>query len=314
MPNSHLSAHDRYVRSCFAHPALAKEFLSRYLDEPILEGMDLSSLALTKESYIKDTLRQKVTDLLYTVNYQGKPGYLYILIEHASTPHPLLPFRVLGYMSSIMEDHIKHTKTRTLPIIYPLIFYTGKYQYRYSTDLFDLFGDKKNLAKSLYQKPFSLIDLHNISESELEKFECFHGVGLALKYIRSSDLLKKIGKILKVLKGTLDAGKGDYIGATLSYLCEAAQIDDQAAFAKIIRDSLTETEMEDHVQTLAEYWQKEGMEKGRKEGALENAYAIARNLLGMGLGVDGVAKGTGLSIEQIRTLKRNSTQDGRQSA
>ena len=47
---------------------------------------------------------------------------------------------------------------------------------------------------------------------------------------------------------------------------------------------------------------KEGREEGREEGVAKEKLATAKRLLGMGLTQEQVAKGTGLSIEEIERL------------
>lgn len=47
---------------------------------------------------------------------------------------------------------------------------------------------------------------------------------------------------------------------------------------------------------------KEGRKEGREEGVAKEKLATAKRLLGMGLTQEQVAKGTGLSIEEIERL------------
>ena len=47
---------------------------------------------------------------------------------------------------------------------------------------------------------------------------------------------------------------------------------------------------------------EEGREEGREEGIAKEKLATAKRLLGMGLTQEQVAKGTGLSIEEIERL------------
>ena len=46
----------------------------------------------------------------------------------------------------------------------------------------------------------------------------------------------------------------------------------------------------------------EGKREGKREGKLEGKLEAAKNFLAMGLPVDKVAKGTGLSEEEVRAL------------
>ena len=47
----------------------------------------------------------------------------------------------------------------------------------------------------------------------------------------------------------------------------------------------------------------QGISQGIKQGAYEKAVDTAKNLISMGLSIEQIAKGTGLSLEVIQTLK-----------
>ncbi|MEN8236602.1 MAG: Rpn family recombination-promoting nuclease/putative transposase [Pseudomonadota bacterium] len=144
---SRLSPHDRYARSSLLQPKVAREFFNEHLPVAIKKCVDLSSLAPQKESYINDKLHAKVVDILFSVDFAGEDGYLYLLIEHASTPDPLLPLRMLQYVLAIMEEHCRRTGESKLPIVFPMIFYTGRKEYKHSTNIYDLFGKHKKLSR-----------------------------------------------------------------------------------------------------------------------------------------------------------------------
>ena len=65
-------------------------------------------------------------------------------------------------------------------------------------------------------------------------------------------------------------------------------------------------DIKNSIDTAKEEGREEGREKGRKEGREEGVakekLATAKRLLGMGLTQEQVAKGTGLSIEEIERL------------
>ena len=48
---------------------------------------------------------------------------------------------------------------------------------------------------------------------------------------------------------------------------------------------------------------QQGISQGIKQGAYEKAVDTAKNLISMGLSIEQIAKGTGLSLEVIQTLK-----------
>jgi len=167
MDNRISTPHDRFFRSMMADNKVIQEFFEQNLPVNIRGIIDFDSISPQKDSFIDDHLRLQIADLLYSVEFNGQLGYLYLLVEHQSTPSELMPFRVLKYMVAIMEHHLNKTGKNQLPIIYPLIIYNGHRKYNYSTDLFDLFGDKKELAQDILWKPYNLIDLSKIPDKKL---------------------------------------------------------------------------------------------------------------------------------------------------
>ncbi len=309
-----ISPHDRYVRQAFSHMPLVREFLEHHLPSEVLKRIDLSGLAPVKDSFVEDNLRQKTADLLYTVPFRNSPGYMYILIEHTSSSHPRTPFRVFQYTDKIMEQHMRRNKSNILPIVYPIVFYTGERPFRHSTDIFDMFGDEKKLARFIYSKSISLIDLNHISNAELESFQYFQALGLVMKYIRSPKLLSSFQKALRVLDKLPGTNAEDigYLQSTVSYIWEAAAAENFDPFAKMIRTTLNEKG--ELFMTIAEMLRQEGREEGEKRGEHKRSKTIAGNLLDMGLGISGVAQGTGLSIEEVKVLQEQRSLDLHQSA
>src|SRR3990167_6933385 len=165
MPKNPLSPHDRYTRSLMANPKVIDEFFQKHLPKKDKEILDFSSIQIRKESYIDDSLKLKIVDMLFEAKFDSRPGFLYLLFEHASKPHKMLPFRMLNYVIAIMNEHVKNTKKNKLPLVYPLVLYSGEKPYTSSMDIFDLFSkNEKKLAQETLFLPYHLIDLTKISD------------------------------------------------------------------------------------------------------------------------------------------------------
>ncbi len=251
------------------HPKVAAEFFQKNLPEKIKNRMDFSSLKLKKESFIDDSLKLQIADMLFSVNFNKKPGFLYLLVEHASTPNPLLPFRILKYIIAIMEDHLKRTNTRILPFVYPLVLYTGKKAYPYSMDLFDLFSpDEKNLAQETLYASYPLIDLSQETDEELEKYLWFGSMSLLLKHIHDPDILPFFKGFLALLKEIEKQGETRYIYTVISYIAIAGKLPCKEDFIKTVKHLETvdeEKTMKTFVEYLNEDLFKTGFESGRQK-------------------------------------------------
>ena len=187
MPN-HLAPHDRLLRTIMAKPKVIKEFFNGYLPIDIKSQLDLDSIQLQSESFLDDQLRTQATDLLYKTRFGKKSGYLYLLIEHQSMANKLLAFRLLKYIMAIMEYHLEISKDKQLPIVYPIVLYNGKKSYNYSTDIFDLFGDQRELAANIFCQPYQLLDLQQVTDKKLKNHLWFGVLARLMKHIYSTEL------------------------------------------------------------------------------------------------------------------------------
>lgn len=75
----------------------ARDFFDIHLPEHIRSLCDFNTLALTNSSFIDKKLRSRLSDVLYTVQTEVGDGYLYLLIEHQSTPDKLMSWRLMHY-------------------------------------------------------------------------------------------------------------------------------------------------------------------------------------------------------------------------
>ena len=159
--------HDKAFKIAMSDIRVAKDFFSHYLSEKIKSIIDLDKLNLENGSFIDDDLNTAETDILYRVGFRAKPtqAYLYLLAEHLSKPDRWIAFRIIKYQCRIADQYLKQNpKVKHLPIIIPIIFYNGERNYGYSTSIFDLFAEHKELAQDLYLAPFKLVDLNHIPD------------------------------------------------------------------------------------------------------------------------------------------------------
>jgi predicted transposase/invertase (TIGR01784 family) len=94
MANSYLTPHDRFFRSMMTDPKVIREFFEQHLPANIRTVINFDSIQHEKESFINDKLRLQIADMLYSAEFGDQLGYLYLLIEHQSTPNELITTRV----------------------------------------------------------------------------------------------------------------------------------------------------------------------------------------------------------------------------
>lgn len=210
-------------------------------------------------------------------------------------------------MTIIMDHHLGKTDSQELPLIDPLILYTGKTPFNYSMDLFELCGAHKALAKSTFTNPYHLVDLTQVSDKALKDYHWFGAAALVAKHIRDHDILPTLRDVVKTLKILEEKGEEGYIYIVISYVVEAGEVLDKQAFVETIPQGLASLN-EERAMTVLEQFKPEfynrRLEEGKLEAKLEALPKVAYNLLDSGINFEQLTQATGLSIDEIEKLRK----------
>jgi predicted transposase/invertase (TIGR01784 family) len=257
------SPHDRFFKNMMADPRVVKDFFKEYLPVKYQEIINLEKIVLQKEGYVDQDLKLKMIDLLYLTEFNNQEGYVSILIEHQSQPERILPFRILRYMISVMEHHLKTYKD--LPVVLPLILYTGRRSYEYSTCFFDLFKER-DLVKDIFLNPFKLIDLSKIPDEKLKKHLWTGVFTRVMKHIHDEDFLPALKALIPELEIiSLSGYNGEtFIETVLSYVMTSSETSDKKEYIKTIESELSKGEK--LMTTIAQDFIEQGMQKGILQG------------------------------------------------
>ena len=155
--------HDSLFRAVFSDPATAVGFVRAYLPESVSAELQWSTLALRNNTFIDDELRDSESDLLFAINRQsGRSAWLYVLLEHQSTPSHWLRYRLLKYCCRIWDrDRDQSPKESELRPIVPLVFYQGAQPWKHSTEFSELFAEEVRVWPWLPRFRHLLIDQSN---------------------------------------------------------------------------------------------------------------------------------------------------------
>ncbi len=302
--------HDAFVRQVMSDLRVAREFFTVHLPEDIKQQIDLNVLQLQPRSHINEVRKEAIVDLLYKTKLQdGEEAYLYLIVEHQSSADELMAFRILKYTCNIMEDHLQKTKTKKLPLVYPLVIYHAPRVYPYSTDIKDLVAGPRELIDRYFLKPFHLIDLGRVSDEELKSHPWVGIMELALKHIFSKNLMAALRGMAEPMRGVVILGGENYVSIVLEYVLDRGDIKNKQDFFELINEQIS-TEVGEKIMTLREQFIEEGFNRGKlegkHEGKLEGKHeaelALAKKLLAAGLELRFVAEMTNLSLEKLALL------------
>jgi hypothetical protein len=294
--------HDKFFKELMSRKESAEDFLRYYLPPEIVNKLDLSTLSISKDSFVDKELGEHFSDILYQINLRdGQQAKVYVLIDHKSSPDGLVAFQLLRYMVRAWEYSLKQQKAErkkekekaqcegkkrrrhqklTLTPILPVVFYHGEREWAVSKTLDTLFGNMpQELTSFVPNYQYFLCDVTKINDEDI-KGEPFLQAGLMLlKYIFRQDLSDKLLEIYSPLKEVEEQQKRrDFVETTLYYLSSAARQLRTDKLEKAVTEALSEGGA--LMATLVERWLEQGRQEVRQE---EKRNGL---LLGIQMGLD----------------------------
>lgn len=227
------SPHDALFRHTFSQPEHAAALFRSKLPAEVVAVVDWGSLTLEPGSFVDDELTWRHADLLFRVSIAGKEAYLYLLVEHQSAPHPLMPLRLLHYVARIWDTRVRqNANLKHLPAVFPLVVYHGATAWNEAVTLGELIDLddvlKTSLAAHLPQLHMALDDLSTQTESELRSRALSHlGTLTALCLQRLSltlDPIADLRRLFDLFAAVTASPRGlDALTAILQYVFEVAE-------------------------------------------------------------------------------------------
>lgn len=313
--------HDTFFKNSMADLTVAREFFLEYLPAHVSKDIDFSTLRQEKEEFLDRVLRPGQVDVLFSVKFKkDKDLYIWPLVEHQSTQDRFLPFRVLKYALRICEFYLNKDKNnKELPLVLPIVFYTGRDPYKKPLLLWDLFPEPA-LAKEFLGGPLRLIELRTIPDARLRSQHMLGFSSLVMKHIGDDNILFFLKRMnVEILKVSIE--NFPLIESAFWYILEKAESADEEKVIEAFRDSVSEDKRE-RIMTIAESLKKkgielgliQGLEKGKQEGLQEGLQKgrqeqtrlIAQKFLNQGIDIHLVSQATGLSEDELKNLSQDS--------
>src|SRR5215468_2821404 len=163
--------HDLMVHAVLSDVTEASSFLQAYLPGDVSQELNWSTLRLVEGSFVDEALRGSEADLLYEVErvLSQDAVWLYILLEHQSTPDRWMRFRLLKYCCRIWDQSFRdQPEQRELRAIVPLVFYQGERRWTYSREFADLFAESVRDWPGVPRFAHELIDQSGMRPEEVQ--------------------------------------------------------------------------------------------------------------------------------------------------
>ncbi|EDQ8707982.1 Rpn family recombination-promoting nuclease/putative transposase [Salmonella enterica] len=304
--------HDGLFKLFLREPDTARDFLAVHLPADIRAQVRLDTLKLEPGSFVDQKLRELHSDVLYSVEAaEGHAGYIYCLVEHQSTADRMMAWRMMRYSMAVMDAHLKKGND-TLPVVVPLLFYQGTVRpYPYSTDWMDCFYVPA-LAREVYSRPWPLVDVSVMEDSELQSHRRMALLELVQRDIRHRDAASLLRDVVQLIR--LAGNTREQVEAVLCYIIYNGMTSESITpflyelageipeYKELIMGTIAQQLKEEGIQLGIQQGIQQGIEQGIEQARLvaqqkllETAYALLDN----GVSLDVVIKSTGLSRETL---------------
>ncbi|QSF21364.1 Rpn family recombination-promoting nuclease/putative transposase [Citrobacter freundii] len=278
--------HDAVFKQFLYHPDTARDFLDIYLPSTLRELCDLQTLKLESGSFIEDSLRASYSDVLWSLKTNEGDGYIYVVIEHQSSPDAHMPFRLMRYAMAAMQRHLD-AGHKTLPLVIPMLFYHGALSpYPFSLCWLDEFDDPI-VARQLYSATFPLVDITVIPDDEIMQHRRIALLELMQKHIRKRDLMGLVEQLVSLL--ATGYANDSQLKTLFNYMMQFGNTPHVDKFIREVAQRVPQ--QKESLMTIAEVLQQEAKQ--------QEALRIAQMMLANGISHEIILKITGLSAKDL---------------
>ena len=265
--------HDKFCKEILTRRENAVSFFREYLPEDLSARADWRTLKIVKATFISPTsqqLKERFSDILYTVRVKGATVFIYLLFERRPTPDDLMPLRLFYYMGEAWELFLNQNPEETrLPGIVPILFYHGESPWSVSPQFQDMIAEPELTADYSPRFRHVLMDFSRFGDAEI-KGNVFVRLFLSVaRRIYAPDFNDHFDKMLPLFAELSRKRTGmQYLETVLRYLYAVRDDMDPEETEKKLVSAIDEDKKEGIV-TVAEKLRNEGRVEGEIQGKIE---------------------------------------------
>lgn len=273
--------HDRFFKEAFSLPEVVIDFLNVFAPEPVRERINYATLTREVDTFTDEALAEHFADLVFSVQYGGRPVRLVLLLEHKSYTEEHIHFQLNRYMLNVWESQL----TQKLPLtpILPVIVYHGhrRWKQRSVPDYFAPFDE--TLRSYLPAFDYLLVDLSTLTDERLPTLQSDYARLTAIllqNSRRKRELARMLDAFADVVRRLVDTPGGKRFVGTgflyLSYMKDLTKVELFGIFTRIT------VQTNSTVMSVAEELIQEGIQKGRQEER-QRFQSVAEELVQKGI-------------------------------
>ena len=303
MKNKISQNYDAAYKHLFDYPGMVRQLLENFIPMDWVKWVDYEKLEKVNASFVRRNYKKKESDVIYKLNFQDQTAYLYLLLEFQSTVDTNMPFRIQSYVNDFYESIIKKGKKDRYPIIFPVVIYNGDKTWTVPDNVKDKIEIPKDPKLEPYipsLKYFKII-INEFKKSSLLKIRSILSSIFLIEQMDIKELENKFRELAEIISEEVSTDLKEAFQNWFQRFLEVEEIQNSEKL------TLTnEKEVYTMFATTVKKWEKQlekrGEKRGKKEGIKEGKIETAKNFYRLGLSINQIAEGTGLSIEEIQKI------------
>jgi len=299
--------HDMIVHAVLRDMAEATSFLRVHLSEEVGQALNWSTLTLLEGSFVDEDLRGSEADLLYKVErVSGEESvWIYVLLEHQSTPDRWMRLRLLKYCCRIWDMSFREQPDqRELRAIVPLVFYQGERNWSYSREFADLFAESVRNWPGVPRFSHGLIDQSGMQPDEVQGELKARLMQLLLMaaYHPALAWMEQVARLLDSLSSLPPTGGINYVRLFVLYILATQEPEAAQSFREVLQRHAPE--VGDDLMTYAQQLLAEGRAEGEQKGMIKTQVEVIEGFLREGVEWPVIERATGVNEAQFQALKQ----------
>ncbi|MGI6394074.1 MAG: Rpn family recombination-promoting nuclease/putative transposase [bacterium] len=324
--------HNNLFGKVFHEIENTNDFIRGALPAGIVKKLDFSTTEIQSTSHVDDSLRSYLSDFVIKIKTKEDDDVdLYFLFEHKSYKDKDILWQLLKYQYLMLEEDFK--AKRKFRIIIPVVFYHGHGKWNLKKSFSESFDVPHYFRRHTLNFEYFLYDTKDFDLSQGERFGNNPHLMSTLWFMKQYGKMnnEKFRIAVRFMKSSGMSWRDDRVYTVIRYFIMTNEVDKNEAMTIITEEFGDEAEemmpslgkkiynegkekgilvgieqgIEKGIEQGIEKGRQEGIEKGIQKGAYAKAVETCKKALIAGADIKFISKITGLSIEEIKEIRKN---------
>jgi predicted transposase YdaD len=265
--------HDKLFKAVFGRAAGAADLIRALLPGAAARALDITTIRAEPASSVDARLRERFSDLLYSVGLRSDSARLYVILEHKSAPERLTAYAVTRYSMDIITGQVRERgSAAALPMVISMVIHHGAGGWNAPRALHELYRGparvREALGEYLHGGAFLLYDVALDSDAALRQRGMSPLATLTLWVLAraraSANIAADLCRVIDLFQRVLEAPDGiEDVVMLIRYILDVSDVPLEAleyVFTRAFGHRAQEVSMI----TTGERLREEGRQQGRQ--------------------------------------------------